>query len=292
MSRHPLTACISGAACAANATATLAACAHTDDWASWFRRHDAAPCLTLLNAFIGYQLGTVDAGAHAGFATLLTLVHLMAGTFAYVTVTELSIVVGSALGVPWIALRGYWASAEPTATLPLVAAGALLGALYARATRVPPLFTIDPCRSHWRNAKHALQSLLVLVASFYYSNAAGGYDSPDPRVARPEWLAYALTKTLSLAIVYVWNRADEKTRVAVYGADVRTYDAVWARLAIVYAVLLGACACMWTTAWRVAALQCGAGVVVTAVFALAGWRAPPRSAYAALQRLHVGKIKR
>lgn len=294
MSRHPLTACLGAAACIANATVGApggVACMHTDDWASWFRRRDASPCLTLINAFIGYQLGTVDAGAHAGFATLLTLVHIMAGTFSYVTFTELTIVVGDLVGAPWIALRGYWGSVEPTATLPLVAAGALLGALYARATRVPPLFAIDPCTSRWRNTKHALQGLLVFAASFYYSTAPTGYDSVARHVARPEWLAYAQTKTLALAICFLWNRTDEKTRVAVYGPDVRVYDAVWARLAGIYVALLATCAWMWTATWRVVVLQLAVGALVTLVYAVARRGAPQHTAYAALQRLHAEKLK-
>lgn len=280
MSRHALDACVALAGACANASAPLS-CVHTDDFFSWFRRRDASPCLTLINAFVGAQLCTIDAGEHVLFAAFLSLVQIMAGTFAYVTLTELSIIASALVGAPGLALRGYWASVEPLATLPLVGAGAFAGVVYAWATRVPPLFSLDPLASRWRNAKHALQSVLVLGASFYFSNAPDGYDGVAQHALRPEWVAYAMTKTLALAIVFVWNRTDEKNRVLVYGADVRAYDGVWARFALVYAVLLALPAYMWARAWVVACTQAGAALALALLLGAAR-RGPRASAYGAL----------
>ena len=61
----PFDACIGGA------------CAHSDDWAAYVRRADLAPCLLLLNAFVGYQLSTIDAGAHRSFARMLVLANML-----------------------------------------------------------------------------------------------------------------------------------------------------------------------------------------------------------------------
>lgn len=283
MARVTLTACFELAgACAVNAS-VAASCSHSDDWSSFFRRRDAAPALTFINAFLSYVLSTVDAGEHRVFAALLTFVNVVAGMFSWAILTEASVVVSALLGFPSLALRGFWASADPVvATLPLVFAGALAGALFVAAARAPALFTIDPCTVPWRNARTAAQAVLVLVCSLYYAQTPTGYDEVAHYAWRPEWVAYAAAKTLALLAVYVVCRADTPWREAVYGPSLGDYDAAWARLLAVYALLLATCAYMWAVAWRVVAAQLGVAALCAA--ALAVWRrgAAPPSVYGRL----------
>ena len=242
------------------------ACTHTDDWLAWLRRSDAAPQLSMLNAFLAVQFGLVtltlvpgpvpaSRGRHV--EALLTALPIVAGLLAYASLVEASVVGSVVLGTPALALRGGWSDSEPLLFVPALAlAGIVAGLAHARWTRAPAIFVLGHELSFWRNARAAVQAALLVATSFYLSHgieAAGAW-------FRPEWRAYALARTLVLATLYVWGRVDDKNRVAVYGDEVRAYDRVWLRLGVVYAVHLACSACMWTNSWHLAILQLGASL--------------------------------
>ena len=164
-------------------------------------------------------------------------------------------------------LRNAWADAEPALSFALVVAAALLGALAVCATRAPPLYTLDPCASRWRNAKNALQGTIVLFGGLYVGTApSGALEAPLQRWARPEWRAYAVAKTLALLIVWAWNREDAKNRDAVYGSLAR-YDAVWRRFFVLYAAALASTLYAFGAWWHTA-LVSTASIVAASVLLL------------------------
>ena len=237
------------------------ACTRTDAWLAWLERRDAAPQLSMLNAFLAVQFGLVATRRGARHVeALLVALPILAGLLAYTSLVEASVVGSVLFGTPALALRGGWSDSEPLLFVPALAlAGIGAGLAHARWARAPALFVVGEELSFWRNARGAVQAALLVATSFYVAHgieAAGAW-------LRPEWRAYAAARTLVLATLYVWNRADDKNRAAVYGDAVRAYDAVWARLGAVYAVHLACSACMWARSWQLAVLQLGASLAAS-----------------------------
>lgn len=248
------------------------ACSQRDAWLSWLERRDAAPQLSLLNAFLAVQFSLVALVPAASrrrrvLETLFTALPILAGLLTYASLVEASVVGSVALGTPAIALRGGWGDSEPLLFTPLLSlAGIVCGLAHARWVRAPALFVLGDELSLWRNARGAVQTALLVATSFYVAHGAEAalmLASVPVRWLRPEWRAYAAARTLVLATLYVWNRADDKNRVLVYGDAVRTYDGVWLRLFAVYAVHLACSACMWAPAWQLAILQAAASVLAS-----------------------------
>jgi hypothetical protein len=211
----------------------------TNDYWFFFRRIDAGPLITLVNAFVGYTFTTLDLGPYRKLSALLSIVTSIAFYIVYEFLSELSLVLSGSMGQPSLALRRDWGGTEPllgNGAARLI--GILIGCLYVWAIRAPPLFRLDDAHStrhRASNYKYLIQRLVISYAAIYLGPNT---DSPSDHLFRYELMAYFGLKTLALLIVYVWNRSDDEERVRLYGAKVRDYDVRWAAFFSVYLLLL------------------------------------------------------
>lgn len=281
--RHPIDSCVEVPLVGGG---SVASCTHTDDWLNWTQRRDVGPCLTFLNIFLGYMLSTVDAGAYRLFASLLTSANMIAISFVFSSLSELSIVVSNAAHTPATALRAEWAGMEPVvgALVPTLLA-VVLGIVFERALRAPPIFAIDPCRSYWQNAKYFFQSGIVFVAALYFGEPTETPEQVNKRLARPEWISYAMSKTLALLIVYFWNRSDAKNRMRIYGMSVWSYDAAQLPIVGLYVAMLLVPLYAWASALALVFVQFGLGLALSLLVWIWRRRVVRRTIYGELVQL-------
>lgn len=253
-------------------------CTRTDDYYVWWKRWDYNSLQHLINPFVNYFLATVDLGEYRALGVAISALNIWAIAWLYEVWEEATFGFNQSFQYGWQE-KNEWESGDALfgdALMHVLGIG--LGVVMTQALAMPALFTLEPRRTFWTHAKYVVQNFLVLFVGSLGNRAIkiGEYYAAT-RYFRRDLLSYAMTKTLMIVLVYLWNYADTRERVRVYGYRSWYYHVVWASFGAVYASLLLACVYVYTRPYVVTVVAWLVALAVVGILAALPFHARERA---------------